>query len=571
MWLGYSASSAVSTVIRRTGRFVGLFIFLQLFISTGIAAPNVTIGLNFLASSYETNSQALPPDSNGATGPQYFVDFINGEFACFDRIAPGNVFRKSDAIFWSDAGVILSSTQGISDPRVIYDPLSQRWFASMVDFDASAADPTTEVNDFLLAFSDTSDPTGNWTGFKIPADTSTNFAFADFPTLGVDSNAVYLSGNMFKGGNNNIGPNLLSIPKADLLNSKITTRTYFGVLDPASYGWVLQPGICFDASTNGVILSMGDIGSDSNEHSNIFTFRVLGSGHSSARLSTPIQITVDPYVCPFNSDAGAPLFTATQPDGTQTLQANDPRFSAKVYRVGDVLYGVHNTELNNHIAIQWYRVSATNGALLEQGMISDTNLDLFYPNIIANSSGTVVIGCNGSGISAYISSFAYIGQTVNGVTTFNPSLLLQPGVASYHDLNELEAQLIGDPPVDSRWGDYNGISVDPADPTQFWAIQIIPTDVDNSSSTGIGQGIWSTWITQLIATPPQPQLAIAPSGANVLISWPSSAGGFQLQSNTNLVSSNTWVTVTQPLSTNGNVISTTVPTTGSQKFFRLKQ
>ena len=91
--------------------------------------------------------------------------------------------------------------------------------------------------------------------FRFRADTISN-AFADFPTLGVDSNAVYLSGNMFKGELNNLGPNLVSIPKADLLNSNITTRTYFGILDPNLYGWVLQPALCFDATTNGAILSI---------------------------------------------------------------------------------------------------------------------------------------------------------------------------------------------------------------------------------------------------------------------------------------------------------------------------
>lgn len=565
--------SAVSTLIRRNGWLVGLYILFQSTALPALAAPNVTIGQNFLASSFETNSQAIPPDANGVIGPQYFVEFINGEFACFDRTDPGNVFRESDLIFWSDAGINLSSSQAVTDPRIIWDPLSQRWFASMVDFDANASDPTTEANDFLLAYSDTSDPTGNWTGFRITADTSTNHAFADFPTLGVDSNAVYLSGNMFKGGNNNLGPNLLSIPKADLLNTNThlpSTATYFGVLNPAIYGWVLQVGTCFDASTNCAILSMGDIGSDSNEHSNIFTFRVLGPGRAGATLSTPIQITVNPYVCPFNSDQGAPLFTATQPDGTQDLQANDPRFAAKVYRVGDVLFGVHNTEFNNRIAIQWYRVSATNGVLLEQGMISDTDLDLFYPSIAANTNGTVVIGCNGSSIDTYISSYAYVGQTASGVTTFGSSILLLAGMTNYQGE---DVAIEGN--SDSRWGDYSAMSVDPANPTDFWTIQMYPSDVDDSIGSLLGDpsydfGVWSTQVTELLITQLSPQLTVTPSGANVLLSWPASAASFQLQANTSLISSN-WVTITPSLSTNGSVISALVPITGSQNFFRLKQ
>jgi hypothetical protein len=552
---------------------VGWFALLQAF-TVAPAFAGVTIGQNFIGTSYSTNSQALPPDSDGVIGPQHFVEFINGTFAAYDRTDPSNVFRESDIDFWADAGINLASDKGISDPRVIYDPASQRWFASQVDFDANAAaggqDVTLEANDFLLAFSVTSDPTGAWVGFRFRADTKSN-AFADFPTLGVDTNAVYLAGNMFKGELNNLGPNLVSIPKADLLNSNITTRTYFGILDPALYGWVLQPALCFDATTNGAILSMGDVGSDDQLHSNIFAFRVLGAGHANATLSTPVNLTVAPYVCPFNSDMDSPLFNVHQPDNTTTLQANDPRFAAFVYNVGGVLYGVHNTELNGRIAIQWYRVDAASGALLEQGTISDSDLDLFFPSIAANASGTVIIGCNGSSATTFVGSYAYVGQTVGGVTTFGGSpLLLRAGVASYHDANEILAQLLDDPVVDSRWGDYNAISVDPNDPSQFWLIQMYCSDVDNSDN-GFGEGIWSTEITQLLFTTPAPPLSIAPAGPNVLLSWPLTAASYRLQSSSGIAATNLWGDVVAPLTTNGNQITATLPLQGTQQFFRLKQ
>lgn len=537
---------------------------LQIFTNLpAFAGSNTTIGQNFSGSSFFTNSQALPPDANGAIGPQHFVEFINGAFAAYDRNNPGNVLRESDIDFWFNAGVSVASDQGVTDPRVIYDPLSQRWFASMIDFDANAADPTLEANDFLLAFSATADPTGDWVAFRFRADTKSN-AFADFPTLGVDSNAVYLSGNMFKGGDNNLGPNLVCIPKADLLNSNLTTRTYFGILDPSVYGWVLQPATSSDAASSGSVLSMGDIGSDSELHSNIFMFHVLGPNHAGATLSTPVEITVAPYFCPFNFDMDFPLFNPTQPDNTRQLQANDPRFSAKVYSVGGVLYGVHNTEFNDRIAIQWYRVDSASGALLEQGMISDSDLDLFFPSIAATPSGAVVIGCNGSSIDTFISGFAYVGQTTAGITTFGGHQLLQSGKVSYHDLNEL--YLSSDPVPESRWGDYSATSVDPNDPTHIWTIQMFPSDQDPD----LDYGVWSTQITELVLPQPSVQLNIARSGTNLVVSWPLSAAAYQLQANANLTL-NAWVNVTLPLATNGSVISTLVPIQGTPQFFRLKQ
>ena len=74
-----------------------------------------------------------------------------------------------------------------------------------------------------------------------------------------------------------------------------------------------------------------------------------------------------------------------------------------------------------------------------------------------------------------------------------------------------------------------------------------------------------------VTTVPAPSIqSVGLSGTNVLLAWPTSAAAFQLQSSTNLASTN-WPTITPPLTTNGGVISTLVPRMANQQFFRLKQ
>ena len=529
------------------------------------AQVSVTIGQNFTGDTYGVVSQALPPDSNGVIGPTRFMSFINGVVTVFNRTNGASVYRKSDLIFWSNAGINTSAI-GVSDPRVIYDPATQRWFATQVDFDPSAPDPTAEGNDFLLGVSTTSNPAGPWKAFMITADPDNGY-FADFPTLGLDGDAVYISGDFYSAGQIPQGPGLLSIPKADLTNASptVANMTWYGVMDYNVRGDVLQPAVCLDGSASGSILAMGDIGSDSNPHSNVVSFAVQNAGGPNPTLTGSTFLDVLPYEVPDNADLGVPQFVASQPDGTTMLQANDARLSAKVFAVGGVLYAVHSTELNGHIAIRWYRIRAADHTLLEQGTIADPNLDLFFPSIAANQYGTVVIGCNGSSSGSYISCYAYAGQTVNGRTTFGSPVLLQSGVADYHDLNEVLGQLL-DTPTPSRWGDYSTLSVDAADPTQFWSIQMYPSGVDPNLDTGI----WSSQITQLIVTPP-PQLTIASAGTNVLVSWPAYAASYQLQASPNLADSNSWSQVTTTTVTNGLVLSTQVPNTGTATFFRLQK
>jgi uncharacterized repeat protein (TIGR03803 family) len=68
-----------------------------------------------------------------------------------------------------------------------------------------------------------------------------------------------------------------------------------------------------------------------------------------------------------------------------------------------------------------------------------------------------------------------------------------------------------------------------------------------------------------------PELTIVASGNNVVLTWPSEATGFILQSTTNLVSPSVWTAVpTPPVVVNGQN-TVTNPISGTEQFFRLSQ
>ena len=529
------------------------------------AAVTVSIGRNFTGSTFGLNSQSLPPDSGGTIGPGRFMEFINGTVAVYNSTNGASVQRKTNLKFWTDAGVLLSSETVTTDPRVIYDPVSKRWFAVQVDFNGSAGDPTAEANDFLIAVSKTSSPTGQWKGFLFQADPDNGY-FADFPTLGMDSNTVYISGDFYSAGEQPRGAGLVSIPKADLIAATptIDNMTWFGVMDYAERGEVVQPAICFDASARGSMLSIGDIGYDSSPHTKLVCFAVQDAGGASPMLTASTFLEVLPYEVPDNVDLGVPQFTALQPDGSTTLMANDARLSSQVYAVNGILYATHTTLLNGRLAIRWYRVRASDHTLVEQGTITEPDRDLFFPSIAVNPYGVVVIGCNGSGLNTAPSSFAYVGEIANGTTTFGSAILLKAGAGSYHDFFEILAELLDDPVTPSRWGDYSATSVDPADPSRFWTIQAYPSSVD--PDTG---GTWSTQITEIIATTP-PILTISQAGANVVVSWPIHAANYHLETSATLSAMNSWSLISAGITTNGPTLSALVPKSTATKFFRLK-
>ena len=68
-----------------------------------------------------------------------------------------------------------------------------------------------------------------------------------------------------------------------------------------------------------------------------------------------------------------------------------------------------------------------------------------------------------------------------------------------------------------------------------------------------------------------PRLAILRSGANLVLTWPTNASGFTLQSTTNLISPVVWITNTPaPVIVNGQN-TVTNPFSGTKKFYRLSQ
>jgi hypothetical protein len=404
-----------------------------------------------------------------------------------------------------------------------------------------------------LAVSQTSDPTGAWNGVTLPESPGDSSSGLLTEFLGLDAHGLYLSSEVWP-TNTNIfiptGTELWSLPKKDLLAipPNMTNRTSFGQLVATKYGYSPAPAIALDGSSGGNVLAPASAGVDASwgnavTNNNLVAF-AIDNGQGPASLTSAETLRVMPYTQPINY--------AQQPDGSANLVDGDAEFTSQVYRVGDVLFAAQGIQLGPRVAVRWYRISATTQAVLEAGTITDPNLDFYFPSIAANTNGTVVLAFNGSGSNVFVSCYAVVGQTLNGVTTFGAPLLLQAGAASYQN-----------PPSGSpysNWGLFSTTCVDPADPNVFWTINAFAS----------GPTTWSTQITQLL-TSPSPRLSVSNAGGNLLLSWPLTTVPFQIQSALNVADSHSWATVTSAAATNSGTVSVLMPRTNASAFFRLLQ
>ena len=496
---------------------------------SGLNVDNVGIVAGF---------KPTPPDTMGAAGTNEFVEFINGAFAVYDK-AGNQRLLESDEHFWTNAGISAAvMVAGLSDPRVIFDSRSGRWFASEITVD-------TTGNQILVARSDTADPTGTWRGTNFIGDSS---SFADYDTLGVDALGVYIGANIFDAtGNTLLGVSFFSIPKANLLASppSLANLTRFNTISDQTYGFTPQ-GVCStDAgSGHGVMIAI-----DNASFGYLDRTTITNPGAAGATLGTPIRV-------PLAYDSGP---NPPTPPNTKTVDVPDDRFPGAVREVNGYIYAANTILQGSKDAVHWVVISETNNTVIGEGIISDASYDYFQPAIAANHKGKILMAFNRCGTTSpagYISVYAAVGTISNNTVTMGAPFVLKTGTFNYTGLAGVETNM------PYRWGDYSSTSVDPADENLFWTIQEIP----------VAAGSWGTQITLISMATNIPSLSITGSRTNCVVAWPLSTDpAFVLQASTNLTNPSGWNNVTN---VTGVVASQNVVTLGlatKPTFFRLKK
>lgn len=429
-------------------------ILLAPLLAASAAALEVEIGLNFGASSY-LQSGFIPPDSQLAVGEEHLVELVNGRYAVYRKSDGGLVESNSLDGFWIDAGVF--PEWFAFDPRVLYDPSSARWFAV-------SADDQDDPNNVLVAVSRTSDPSAGWAAFAIPSDTA-GTTWADFPMLGLDGSRIVVSANMFTLGGTFAAPSVLVIPKADLLaaSPSVANATLFEKI--ARLGFTPQPVVDLEGSgASGILLS---------------DFSLVGFLVRHDLVGDPLAPQLlGPTLLP--TQAFGPPPPAPQPGPKAGLETGDTlaQFESAPVLRGSSIWAVGNVDVGGRVGLRWLEIDAESNEILQTGVLSHPELAFYYGSIAVNEHGQVVIGCSGSSETQFVSSYAIVGETVDGVTTFSEPLLLRAGEADYFlDFGTGR----------NRWGDYSATVVDPTDPRAFWTIQEFV----------LAEDVWATQITQL--------------------------------------------------------------------------
>jgi hypothetical protein len=419
------------------------------------------------------------------------VQILNGSYTVFSRA--GSVLdTTTDSGFWQSAGVPTSIlSNGLSDPRIIYDPTSNRWFASEISIGNGH-----NANQILVGVSNDANPLD---GFKsVTINSPTNY-FSDFPTLGVTPNSVVIGTNDFldiQGEEAGPGPtnlvSIFSLPKSDLTAATPTTANIssFTGLQPSVQGWSPQTATNFGASGNAIVL--GVVSPPPSSPVTIASSQITGGGSAGATLG-PVTNSLMNY-------GGQPQ-DGRQPNPSFVIDAGDNRISSGPFQVGNNIYFAQSIFQCGFDVIQVGILDATTGLVTAQDLISLPDEDLLYPSIAANADGQFMVAFNGSGPSTNISAYFDVCNAIGMSISCALPQLSFAGLAGDYSLPDQPGGPI-------RWGDYSWVAVDPLDPLDFWTFQEYPISADE----------WATIISEVFVPEPESLLLmmISLAGLGVL-------------------------------------------------------
>jgi hypothetical protein len=425
------------------------------------AEPGVTVLTTFPGDTGPGPKEA--PDNGGAVGPNHVVDFTNANVVIHDKKTGKVIRRMTQTEFWKNTKPAFNLPK-LNDPRLLYDPLSRRWFAVIAEL--------TKLSVGYLAVSESSDPTEGWKAIKLPME----------PTdpgmkLGVDKNGLYIAFYVLTGDTHTM-MSVHAVPMADAIApdgpSLVHLQTFskleiecFPATDP-------NPNKPADAPA---ILLHHEFG---NSFSRMFMYKITWAGNTasiSKMQTVPLSKT---YVIP---NAAAFKNNAVQPSPGEKLRADEGRRTLCVYQHGDSLFTCNEAKrtVDSRCGVFWCEIRAKDGALLQEGLVDDPDCDYLVPSLAVDANGSIGLGCTRTSANEYPSVYVMMHAAADPPGTMRPAVLAAKGTTVFTGNGKSKYGL--------AWGNYNSTCVDPSDPTVLWTYQEYAT----SSAPGQWATCWAAF------------------------------------------------------------------------------
>ena len=319
--------------------------------------------------------------------------------------------------------------------------------------------------------------------------------FADYPTLGVDANALYIGVNVFSGTGSFSNTTAFVVNKNSITGTGPIVVTPFRSLIGTDGPFTPQGVDNYDpAADKGYF-----IGVSNAAFGRLILLRVSNPG-AIPSLSGNIAITVPSTYYPL---------PVPQLNNTSKLDALDDRLFAAHLRNGS-LWTAHNIAVDSsgvgkpsgdRDGSRWYEITnlPTTPSLRQSGTVFDSAASnprfAWIPSIMVTGQGHAALGFSTAGATHYADA-ATVGRLANDALGSTQTPLLYTSSSHAYNPNDGSAP--------HRWGDYSYTSVDPGDDMTMWTIQ----EFCNATNS------YGVQVVKLLAPPPATPVSASPSSVS---------------------------------------------------------
>lgn len=416
-----------------------------------------------------------PPDPTLAVGPNDVMVAVNVDLVGYTK---AGVQRFRWANFTALFNPVLPAGAGMFDPKLAYDHYANRWIVCIA---ARRAAP--QGSWIMMGVSQTPDPAGPYwiwaTDATFDGGTATN-NWADYPMLGFDTQAIYVSTNQFGFGGGFAYAKVRIFNKAELYGGGVGPGHNIRWWD----FWNLHNG------DNSLAFSVQPAAHFQGLGGNPSAFLVnslfpRGSSLTLWTLANPLGLWT----------GGGPTLTsatvscrsydlppgAVQRDGGAVrIATNDIRLLNAVFQSvagTQRLWTTHTSaftwpgDTEARSVVQWYEIDVPSRTVVQQNAFGANGRHYFFPVIQTDINRNAYFTFGRSAADEY-GQLRQTGRLVGDPAgQLQGSALVVAGQASYNG---------------GRWGDYFGIGRDPSDARTVW-------------SYGEYAGTSNTWRTRVVA------------------------------------------------------------------------
>jgi hypothetical protein len=430
-----------------------------------------------------------PPDSNGAVGPNNYVEIINLVFGVYDKAGNLLLGPVDTGSLWAGFA-IPDCTNPSGDPVVVYDQLEDRWLLSQF---------TTRGPTFYncVAISQTGDPTGAY--FRYAFSTGVNFP--DYPKYGLWRNSYIITTREF-GPTIEYGIGVYALERDKMLAGDPNARVVRFFLDGNAPGMLplvgdglLPPDIDGRRMpANGAPAPLVGTQDDNASYGatfdalNIWELSVKWQANPIASINLKTQLSVASFDSIFPCNPNPPVTNSRdclpQPGITDPRQYLDilSYRQRPTFRLAYRNFGTYESLVTNQsvealpgvAGARWYEIRRTGGtySVYQQGtFVPNDGVHRWMGSIAQDKNGNMALG-----YSVVNGTDVYPGIRYTGRLKGDPLGQMTLGEGTIIDGTGVQRT------TNSRWGDYTDMTVDPTDDCTFWYVNEYYTLAGQQSS-----------------------------------------------------------------------------------------